>query len=384
MRNRILRISTAAFFLASLLMPFRTAAAEEEISVSAESAVVAELESGRILFSKNGEKRMKAASTVKILTALVVLDRLDPSLSVRIRPEWTGIEGSSMYLRAGDVCTVQDLLTGMLLVSGNDAATALACLTAGDPAAFAGLMNEKAASLGMKDSRFADPCGLSSDGHWVTAADMARLGCAAMKDERLRKLVSSRTAQAAGKTLRNHNKLLWRYEGAAGIKTGYTKAAGRTLVSCAERNGVSFVCVTLNAPDDWNDHTALLDWAFGSLERVAAPVGELSVPVVSGETPAVALIPKENASLLAPRSVHAEWKAETPRFVYAPVTAGEEAGVLRCRDCEGNVLAEVPLVFASDVAVRDGEALEFWERLRWVWTYACRHSASRPQNVFCW
>ena len=383
MRNRILRISATAFFLASLLLPYRTAATEE-ISVSAEAAVVAELESGRILFSKNGEKRMKAASTVKILTALVVLDRLDPALSVRIRPEWTGIEGSSMSLRAGDVCTVEDLLTGMLIVSGNDAATALASLTAGDQEAFAELMNEKAASLGMKDSRFADPCGLSADGHWVTAADMARLGCAAMKNERLRKLVSSRTAQAAGKTLQNHNKLLWRYEGAVGIKTGYTKAAGRTLVSCAERKGVSFVCVTLNAPDDWNDHVALLDWAFGSFERLAAPMGEMTIPVVSGETPAVALIPKETVSLLVPRSIHAVWRAEIPRFVYAPVTAGEEVGCLRCRDGEGNVLAEVPLVFASDVAVKDGEALDFLEKLRWAWSFACRHSASRPQNVFYW
>lgn len=383
MRIRILRFSTAALLLASLLLPFRSAAAETP-RVSAEAAAVAELESGRILYEKNGTKRMKAASTVKILTAMVVLDRLDPALEVRVRPEWTGIEGSSMYLRTGETCTVEELLSGMLLVSGNDAATALACLTAGSCEAFTALMNEKAAELGMVNSRFTDPCGLVADGHWVTAADMAVLGCAAMKDERLKKIVSSRTAQAAGRTISNHNKLLWRYEGTVGIKTGYTKAAGRTLVSCAERNGVSFICVTLNAPDDWNDHAALLDWAFSAYVRTRPAAEGWSVPVISGEEPEAALLPAENTSLLLPKSAEAVWMAELPRFVYAPVKAGEEAGRLCCRDEDGTVLADVPLVFASDVGVAPGEALDFWEKLRWAWFYACRHSSARPQYVFYW
>ena len=383
MRIRILRISSAALLLLSLLQPAGVAA-EELPPVSAEAAAVAETETGRILYEKNGTKRMKAASTVKILTAMVVLDRLDPALQVRIRPEWTGIEGSSMYLRAGETCTVEELLTGMLLVSGNDAATALACLTAGSCEAFTALMNEKAAALGMEDSRFADPSGLASEDHWVTASDMARLGCAAMKYERLKTIVASRTAEAAGKTIRNHNKLLWRSEGAVGIKTGYTRAAGRTLVSCAERDGVAFVCVTLNAPDDWNDHAALLDWAFSAFTRTRPAAEGWPLPVISGDKPEAVLRPAEDVSLLLPRSAEAAWTAELPRFVYAPVKAGEEAGRLCCRDGDGRLLAEVPLVFASDVDVAPGEALNFREKLRWAWLYACRHTSSRPQYVFYW
>ena len=383
MRIRILRISSAALLFISLLLPVGEAA-EDAPPVSAEAAAVAELESGRILFEKNGSKPMKAASTVKILTAMVVLDRLDPALKVCIRPEWTGIEGSSMYLRAGETCTVEELLTGMLLVSGNDAATALACLTAGSCEAFALLMNEKAAELGMKESRFADPCGLSSEGHWVTAADMARLGCAAMKDERLKRIVSSRTAGAAGRTLSNHNKLLWRYEGAVGIKTGYTRAAGRTLLSCAKRDGLSFVCVTLNAPDDWNDHAALLDWAFSSFMRSRPPAQRWTVPVVSGDSPYAEVRLTEDASLLLPKGAESVWYAELPRFVYAPVAAGEGAGRLCCRNGEGVLLSEMPLVFSSDVPLAPGEALGFWEKLRWAWLYACRHSSASPQYVFYW
>ena len=381
MRIRILRISTAALFLVSLLLPLR-AAANEVPSVSAEAAAVAEVETGQILFEKNGAKRMKAASTVKILTALVVLERLDPAMEVSIRPEWTGIEGSSMYLRAGETCTVEDLLTGMLLVSGNDAATALACLTAGSCEAFAVMMNEKAASLGMKDSRFTDPCGLSSEEHWVTAADMARLGCAAMKDAHLKKIVSSRTAQAAGRTLSNHNKLLWRCEGAVGVKTGYTKAAGRTLVSCVERGGVSYVCVTLNAPDDWNDHMSLLDWAFSAYARSRPTESFWLLPVVSGAESTVEVLPQKDVWPVLPRSKEAVWSAELPSFVYAPVSEGEIIGHLRCRDADGTLLADIPLVFGSDVPIAAEEKLRFLEKLRWAWLYACRHSAARPQFVF--
>ena len=381
MRIRILRISTAALFLVSLLLPLR-AAANEVPSVSAEAAAVAEVETGQILFEKNGAKRMKAASTVKILTALVVLERLDPAMVVRLRPEWKGTEGSSMYLRAGETCTVEDLLTGMLLVSGNDAATALACLTAGSCEAFAVMMNEKAASLGMKDSRFSDPCGLSSEEHWVTAADMARLGCAAMKDAHLKKIVSSRTAQAAGRTLSNHNKLLWRCEGAVGVKTGYTKAAGRTLVSCAERGGVSYVCVTLNAPDDWNDHMSLLDWAFSAYARSRPTESFWLLPVVSGAESTVEVLPQKDVWPVLPRSKEAVWSAELPSFVYAPVSEGEIIGHLRCRDADGTLLADIPLVFGSDVPIADEEKLRFLEKLRWAWLYACRHSAARPQFVF--
>ncbi len=380
MRKRIPKTEIALLLSAALLLPTGSRAAEAP-AVSAESAVLAERETGRILYEKCPDKPMKAASTVKILTALIAIERLDPAERVTIRPEWTGVEGSSMHLRPGEECTVADLLRGMLLVSGNDAALALACLTAGSEEAFAALMNGKAAALGMADSRFADPSGLASEGHRVTARDMAVLTRAAMAEPLFREIVASRTAEAAGRSLVNHNKLLWRYEGAVGVKTGYTKAAGRTLVSCAEREGLQLVCVTLNDPDDWADHAALLDWGFASWRRGAPEGLGWTLEVVGGEEKTAEAVPEGASDLLLPRE-GLRWEVSLPRFVYAPVTAGETAGRLRCLGADGETLADLPLVWASSVAADPSQPLSFWEKLRWAWRCACRRSAARPQYVF--
>ncbi len=382
MRKRISRISLASFLLAGLLLPSGAAAeaAGDAPAVSAEAAVVAELETGRVLFEKSGSKPMKAASTVKILTALTALEALDPGERVTILPEWTGAEGSSMYLRAGETVTVEELLCGLLLVSGNDAATALACAAAGSEEAFVRQMNEKAAALGMKDSRFVDASGLSDEGHQVTALDMVLLTRAALEDRRIREIVSQKSITAAGRTLRNHNKLLWLYEGAFGVKTGYTRAAGRTLVSCAEREGVRLVCVTLNAPEDWKDHAALLDWGFACFGRPAPERESWTVPVVSGLGETVEVRPEAGALPLLPREGW-HWEVKLPDFVYAPVSAGERAGSLLCRSDAGETLAELPLVFAGDVPLDPAAPLDFWEKLRWAWLFACRH-APAPGIVY--
>ena len=266
-------------------------------------------------------------------------------------------------------------------VSGNDAAKALACAVSGSEEAFAALMNARAAELGMKDSVFVDASGLGTEGHRVTARDMAVLACAAMKNEGFRAIVSQKTGEAAGQTLRNHNKLLWRYEGTVGVKTGYTKAAGRTLVSCAEREGLALVCVTLNAPGDWEDHEALLDWGFGQYVSLDPAEMRWSVPVVSCLMPEAAVRPAEGGRLLLPRE-GIRWEADLPRFVYAPAEGGAEAGRLRCLDGEGTVLCDLPLLFENGVPLDGAQKLSFWEKLRWAWFYACRHSAGYPQYVF--
>ena len=380
MRKRIWipRRSIALLLILSLLpCPARGAEAPE---VHAEAAVVAELETGRILFEKNGDKPMKAASTVKILTGLLALERLDKAAEIAVLPEWTGLEGSSMYLRAGQTVTVSELLYGLLLVSGNDAALALACTVAGSEEAFVKLMNARAAELGMTDSVFVDCSGLKGEGHRVTARDMAVLACEAMKNPEFRAVVSAKTAQAAGQTLRNHNKLLWSCEGAVGVKTGYTRAAGRTLVSCAEREGLTLICVTLNDPEDWADHEALLDWGFGAYE--AADPSEMSwqVSVVSGLQTEATVKPDAGRLLLPKEGVR--WETRLPPFVYAPVEAGAEAGIVRCLDGEGKTLCELPLRFVEDVPLDEAQKLSFWEKLRWAWLFACRHSAGYPQYVF--
>ena len=263
MARRIL----AALWAAVSLIGCMTAAAEA-VEVSAAAAVLMDADSGRLLYEKNGEKRMLIASTTKLMTALVALEQGGLQQEITV----TGghmAEGSSMYLRPGEKLTLETLLYGLLLCSGNDAALAVTeCM--GGVAPFVARMNEKAAELGMENTHFANPNGLDDEEHYSTAEDMARLAAAAMDDPVLRRVASTRTARIGGRTLTNHNKLLSRVEGCVGLKTGYTRAAGRTLVSCAERDGVRLVAVTLQDGDDWNDHASLYEQGFRVLRPVKA------------------------------------------------------------------------------------------------------------------
>ena len=263
MARRIL----AALWAAVSLIGCLTAVAEA-VEVSAAAAVLMDADSGRLLYEKNGEKRMLIASTTKLMTALVALEQGGLQQEITV----TGghmAEGSSMYLRPGEKLTLETLLYGLLLCSGNDAALAVTeCM--GGVAPFVARMNEKAAELGMENTHFANPNGLDDEEHYSTAEDMARLAAAAMDDPVLRRVASTRTARIGGRTLTNHNKLLSRVEGCVGLKTGYTRAAGRTLVSCAERDGVRLVAVTLQDGDDWNDHASLYEQGFRVLRPVKA------------------------------------------------------------------------------------------------------------------
>ena len=263
MARRILAALWAAVSLIGCLT-----AVTEAVEVSAAAAVLMDADSGRLLYEKNGEKRMLIASTTKLMTALVALEQGGLQQEITV----TGghmAEGSSMYLRPGEKLTLETLLYGLLLCSGNDAALAVTeCMGGAVP--FVARMNEKAAELGMENTHFANPNGLDDEEHYSTAEDMARLAAAAMDDPVLRRVASTRTARIGGRTLTNHNKLLSRVEGCVGLKTGYTRAAGRTLVSCAERDGVRLVAVTLQDGDDWNDHASLYEQGFRVLRPVKA------------------------------------------------------------------------------------------------------------------
>lgn len=263
MARRILAALWAAVSLIGCLT-----AVTEAVEVSAAAAILMDADSGRLLYEKNGEKRMLIASTTKLMTALVALEQGGLQQEITV----TGghmAEGSSMYLRPGEKLTLETLLYGLLLCSGNDAALAVTeCMGGAVP--FVARMNEKAAELGMENTHFANPNGLDDEAHYSTAEDMAKLAAAAMDDPVLRRVASTRTARIGGRTLTNHNKLLSRVEGCVGLKTGYTRAAGRTLVSCAERDGVRLVAVTLQDGDDWNDHASLYEQGFRVLRPVKA------------------------------------------------------------------------------------------------------------------
>lgn len=341
---------TAALAAAALLCTGAAADAPPAPEVSARSAVLMHADTGEILCAKNALEPMLIASTTKLMTALTVLDVCEPGDEVDITPEMCGVEGSSMYLRAGESCTVEELLCGLLLVSGNDAATALALHAAGSMERFAELMNDKARELGMTGSHFENAHGLDAEGHHSTARDLAMLMAACMSEPLLAEITGADRLDAAGRTLVNHNRLLREYDGCIGGKTGYTKAAGRCLVSCAEREGTRFICVTLDAPDDWADHAALYDWAFAnySYETVISPETVLRLPAATGSNGWVEVSPQSEARVMLPRgSVSAlETHVELPPFVFAPVEAGETLGGISV-SLEGEVIASSGLVCSS-------------------------------------
>ena len=252
------RIWTA--LCAALLLVSCFPAVAEAVEVSATACVLMDADTGLVLYRKNEDQRMLIASVTKLMTALVVLEQGEVDETVTVTAAHMA-EGSSMYLRVGEKLTLEELLYGLLLCSGNDAALALTeCAGGVEP--FVALMNEKAAALGMKNTHFANPNGLDDEEHYSTDYDMALLACAAANEPTLRRIASTRTAAIGGRTLTNHNKLLSRMDGCIGLKTGYTKAAGRTLVSCAEREGHRLVAVTLRDGNDWNDHEMLYDRGF--------------------------------------------------------------------------------------------------------------------------
>ena len=251
---------TAAVLLAAVLFfPVSVQA------LSAEKAILVDAATGRVLYEKNADERSLIASTTKIMTALVVCEQCNVLDRMRIPREAVGIEGSSMYLQEGEVLTLQELLYGLMLHSGNDAALTLAISVSGSEAAFVRQMNRRACALNLTQTHFANPHGLDSGENYSTALDLVRLAQAALQNEQFRAVVSTKTITCAGRTLTNHNKLLWRYDGCIGVKTGYTRHAGRILVSAAERGGRMLIAVTISDPDDWRDHVSLLDYGFAVL-----------------------------------------------------------------------------------------------------------------------
>lgn len=344
------KFRTAAAAAAAVLFLTNAAAAAPPEN-SARSAVLMDAESGRVLYEKNADARSLIASTTKIMTGLLVCEQCDLSAEFTVPPEAAGIEGSSLYLKAGDTRSVRELLYGLMLRSGNDAAAALAVCCDGSVEAFVARMNTRARELGLRQTHFANPSGLDDEDHYSTARELALLARAAMENQTFREVVSTRSITIDGRTMTNHNKLLWRYEGALGVKTGYTRAAGRILVSCAERDGRRLIAVTICDPDDWNDHAALLDYGFTAFERrVILHAGQTAaeLPVLAGEQDTVELAAFDALALPLRPEEHAELRLIAPRFVYAPVLAGP-AGLAEVW-CGGEKLAEVTLYYREPVA----------------------------------
>lgn len=357
--KRLFATAAAALLAAACFSPVDVQA------ISAKKAILLDGTTGRVLYEKDSDSRSLIASTTKIMTALIVCEQCNVLDRLRIPAEAVGVEGSSMYLQEGEILSVQELLYGMMLHSGNDAATALAIYCGGTVAGFAELMNDKARELGLEDTHFVNPHGLDAPDHYSTARDLAALSAYALENPIFATTVGAKTVRVGQRYLTNHNKLLWRVEGANGVKTGYTKAAGRILVSGAKRQGRQLICVTVDAPSDWQDHATLLEQGFSqySVVRIISAGDEIGTAEVSGGAErTVKLIAAEDFFYPLADGEQMTFALPHGGFVYAPVTADAPAGKLHVF-INGSAVGSVELLYESTVEMKEEGETSFWRRL---------------------
>ncbi len=328
--------------------------------VSAQSAVLYLPETNSFVFEKNSEERLPMASTTKIMTALVALEKSDFTDIVKIDDSAIGVEGSSAYLKRDDILTMEELLYALLLQSANDAAVAIACHIGGDVESFAEMMNEKALELGLCDTHFENPHGLDSEEHYTTARELAIIAAEALKNPDFKKIVSTykRTfsTEERVRTYVNHNKLLKLYDGCIGVKTGFTKKSGRCLVGAAEKDGLTFISVTLDAPSDWSDHEKMLDFGFEGYEKLVLAEGFdhiYEIPLLGGEKDKVTVANTEGAWMITERKdKQIDENIKLVRYAIAPVKRGDILGEI-VYTSEGAELRRVPLIAMEGVKAKE-------------------------------
>ena len=331
------RILTLLLLLAFIFTLFTfSISSEDGIDVSAKSAALYEPETKKFIYTKNSGMRLGMASTTKIMTALLAIEMLNPDENIEVDERAIGIEGSSVYLKSGEIMTAADLIYSVLLQSANDAAAALAYRIAGSIEAFAALMNKKAEELGLRDTNFTNPHGLDDKDHYTTAADLSVIAAEALSNESFKEISSTYkkevTSNFTKRNLVNHNKMLKLYDGAIGVKTGFTKKSGRCLVSAAERDGLTLISVTINAPDDWRDHTNMLDLGYSLLEaRFLARPGDFTygIPVLDGASDTVKISNTDTLKMILNKT-DPEIKSEVRlcRYFTAPITKGDILGTV--------------------------------------------------------
>ena len=342
-----------------------------ESSALPKGAVLIDFENGRVLFEHNKDEKLPMASTTKIMTALIALEEENQDEYFTVNKADVAVEGSSMGLLPGDKVTLKILAKGMLLASGNDAANAAAVKISGSVENFVKLMNKRAKEMGLLNTSFETPSGLDGEKHFSTAYDMAILAKNALQNPDFAVICGQKSLREEygnppySRVIINHNRLLRTFEGATGVKTGFTKKAGRCLVSSAEREGVSLICVTLGCPDDWNYHTALYNEYFQKLKSVPLEeqAGKIEVPVCGGTSKTVTVFPKAvSASLFEGEEEKIDVIISKPPFVFAPVKKGDIIG--KAFFClEGELVAETPLLAENNIETvpEDGG---FWDDIK--------------------
>ena len=325
------------------------------LEVSAKAAVVICGDTGEILFSKNHTQRLPMASTTKIMTGLLLCEYGNLNREIIITAEMVQVEGSSMGLLVGDKVTLRDLLYGLMLASGNDAANTIAIVMAGSTKDFAVLMNNKAKEIGLKNTNFVTPSGLDDENHYTTAFDLALLTKYAMQNKAFASAVGSKSAvlnygnPPYRRTLTNHNKLLKMVDGCVGVKTGFTKKSGRCLVSAVKRDGKYAIAVTLNAPNDWQDHKNMVEYGLSKIiqTEITPKKSEYEIPVISGTTESLTV--KIKPFLLnSTESEGFSCKVYLPPHIFAPVNKGEVIGTAVYMQ-NGKVIAKQEVLSDTDI-----------------------------------
>ena len=360
MRKKLAALAAALLVLTIPAGAVSAETAGEPSSLSSLSVVMLEPESGRVLFQRDAHTPRPMASTTKLMTALIAAESVSFDKEVVVPDAAVLVEGSSMGLRAGDHITMHDLVTGLLLESGNDAANAIALLVSGSIPAFAEKMNRKAAELRMEDSTFVTPSGLDEGNHSSSAYDMALLGAEVLRHPELKEICAAKSAVIQvgdpkhEATMNNHNKLLHKYPYAIGMKTGYTIKSGRCLVSAAEKDGVTLIIASLNGHDYWNDHMALYEYGFSLTTCYRPELPDFSrFPVSGGITGTVPLQVGEvpGMTLLKGEEDRVRCLIDVPRFLLAPLEAGEQVGTIRYV-LDGRELCALPVTVGQAVTAR--------------------------------
>ena len=317
----------------SVFCIFAFSLSTKAISTSAKASILINADTGEVIYSQNQNEKLPMASTTKIMTALLLCEEGNMEKEITVTPQMVKVEGTSMGLLGGDKVTYKALLYGMLLASGNDAANVTAYALGGTIDGFVNMMNQRAKELGLNNTHFETPSGLDGDEHYTTAEDLANLARVCMDNPLFKEAASTKAITLEygnppyRRTLTNHNKLLKIFEGAVGVKTGFTKKAGRCLVSCAEREGKRVIAVTLKDPNDWEDHINLLNYG---LEKVKTTVitpekTDFSISVISSQNQSVEVkIEEYTVSSLDTSGFSCE--VNLPTFLYAPVKEGEVIG----------------------------------------------------------
>lgn len=357
----------AALVLISLMFSLFTiyVYSENSPSVSARAAALYEPETKSFIYTKNANERLGMASTTKIMSALIVLESIDLDKLVQVDERAIGVDGSSIYLEKDEILSAEDLIYALMLNSANDAAEALAYEICGSVEGFCDMMNERAAELGLEDTHFSNPHGLDAKDHYTTAHDLAILTAEALQNPKFKEITSTKsreiTSNIKTRVLSNHNKLLKSYDGCIGVKTGYTQMTGRSLVSAAERDGLSLISVTIDAPDDWADHAKMLDFGFSKVHAVEL-IGEeefcYSLPILGGNCNSIIVKNKDALKYI--------YTSDTPeitkeirmvRFLAAPIEQGDIVGSIVFKS-NGKIIATTDIIATEAVEKAKGNLFD--------------------------